>query len=311
MSVDLETVELRSYAELPDRHRGARVLAGTVDARGRALWLLTDPQQDPADRPSARFDAVVAVVDGESEWEVPLTGVHPGARMLDALPDGGFLTVAPAAEPTRSGPAAPANTQVFGPDGTRRADFRIGDGVAFALTDRQGTLWTGYSDEGIFSDPLSAPGLARWSARGERLWAFTPVSGADYIADCYTLNVSEDVVWASTYTGFPLLEIRDQRVYRVRSSPVAGPSGVVVHRDRAVFFGGYGETAGDRLTFCRLGLDSVDEEGQLTLLRPGGERLREGGERPVGASVPAVCRGERLYVADPRTHSWGVYQVSW
>jgi len=46
----LKEVALRQYARLPREYRGLEVLASTIDAYGRALWLLSDsPDAFPDD----------------------------------------------------------------------------------------------------------------------------------------------------------------------------------------------------------------------------------------------------------------------
>ncbi|MBP2051534.1 hypothetical protein J2Z21_004505 [Streptomyces griseochromogenes] len=54
--------------------------------------------------------------------------------------------------------------------------------------------------------PVSAPGLRRWSVTGEPLWSCSPVPGAGWISDRYALTVAERTARACPYTGFPLIE---------------------------------------------------------------------------------------------------------
>lgn len=113
--------------------------------------------------------------------------------------------------------------QVFDALGRPSRTFRVGDAIEHLLTDAAGDLWVGYFDEGVYGDdPLSAPGLRRWSSTGESVWSYQPVDGADWISDCDALNVSGHTAWACTYTDFPLLEIGAGHAIRVRKNPVQG-----------------------------------------------------------------------------------------
>jgi hypothetical protein len=39
------------------------------------------------------------------------------------------------------------NARIIGPDDATRISFHAGDGIEHLLTDRNGTIWTGYFDE--------------------------------------------------------------------------------------------------------------------------------------------------------------------
>ncbi|MCX5329997.1 MULTISPECIES: hypothetical protein [unclassified Streptomyces] len=53
----------------------------------------------------------------------------------------------------------------------------------------------------------------------------------------FVLDVDRRATWAYPYRDFPLLEIRDGRPVRVRTSPVRYAHGVLVHGEHVAFFG--------------------------------------------------------------------------
>src|SRR5262245_61305257 len=93
MPADRPATRLSPYARLPRAYRELHVVHSTIDAHGRAHWLLTER---PADRRSARpYDAVVVTVGDGRPYETQLSAVRPPYAVLDALPDGGFVVAAP------------------------------------------------------------------------------------------------------------------------------------------------------------------------------------------------------------------------
>jgi hypothetical protein len=293
MPGDLPPTELTPYARLPRSHRGRHVVHSTVDARGRAHWLLTDRPPEP--RRGHPYEAVVVTVEDGSVHETVLRGVHPSYSRLDALPDGGFVL---AASRSRRGDD---QVRVLDSRGRPSRTFRVGDGIEDLLVDHAGDVWVGYFDEGVYGDALSSPGLRRWSATGEPLWAYRPLPGFDAISDCYALNVAAETVWACPYTRFPLLEIRADGGLRARGNPVQGAKGLVVEGDRVVFFSPYGDDW-NVLVDCRLSEDAVRPVGYGRLVRPDGADLGRRRRR-------VVCRGSRLYVQQKPWTRWAVLDV--
>lgn len=280
---------LSSYARLPRAYRDLHPRHSTVDAFGGAHWLRTERSD-----PSTPYDAVVVTVaDGGSHatWLGPVSARFP---RLCSLPDGGFV-VADARSRDDDG-----QVRVFDALGRPSWAFRVGDGIEHLLTDEAGDLWIGYFDEGVFGDPLSAPGARRWSSTGTALWEYRPPAGGDLIADCYALNVGRAGAWVYPYTGFPLVEIRKDGSLRARTTEVNGAAGVAVHEGRVAFLGGY-RGARDLLTFARLTDTSVETTRTALLTRPDGTgpaRRRR-----------VVSRGSRLYVQEEPYAEWFVFDV--
>ncbi|GAB2916484.1 hypothetical protein [Streptomyces heilongjiangensis] len=277
------------YARLPCAYHDLRLLHSTVDASGRAHWLL----RTPADTPGPYDAVVVTVGDGTPNTTVlgPVSARHP---RVDALPDGGFVVA-----DARSG-TGDEQVQVFDALGRPSWTFRVGDAIEHLLTDESGDLWIGYFDEGVFGDPLSAAGARRWSATGEGLWEYVPPPGGDGIADCYALNVDRRAAWVYPYTSFPLVEVRDGRPPLLRTTTVRGASGVAVDGERVAFLGGYGRDH-DRLVLAALGGSTVDV---LTTTR-----LAHADGTPLERRRHVVSRGPRLYVRERSGTEWGVLDI--
>nr|WP_237499801.1 hypothetical protein [Streptomyces sp. SID8379] len=270
-------------------------MTSTVDAFGRAHWLLRDRGRDSL----PRYDAlVVSVGSGAAPHETRLSAVTARFPHLDALPDGCFVV----ADARNRTPDA-GQVQVFDATGCCARTFRLGDAIEHLLVDESGELWVGYFDEGTFGeDELSCPGLRRWSAAGEPLWAYTAVPGADFITDCYALNVSGTTGWSCAYTDFALVENRPGRASLARANPVRGAQGLAVHEGRVAFFGGYQDDH-DRLVVCFLAGLEVRTVGTGRLTRPDGSPLRSGRQRIVG-------RGPRLYLQHAPWTDWSVFDLS-
>lgn len=280
---------LASYARLPRAYRDRTVLHSTVDAFGRAHWLLCGARSR-----HGPYDALVVTVEGDYADETRLSAVGSRHPMIGALPAGGFV-LADARSDTGDD-----QVQVFDALGRPSSAFRVGDGIQHLLTDASGDLWIGYFDEGVLGDRLSAPGVRRWSSTGEPLWTYSPGPGARHIVDCYALNVDRRAAWVYPYTDFPLLEVRDGRPTRVRTSPVRSAHGILVHGERVAFFGGSLD-AHDRLVTGRLTDTTVDPLETTRLTRPDGTPL---GRRRV------VCRGSRLYVQEQPATEWTLFDLS-
>ncbi|MEU6802496.1 hypothetical protein [Streptomyces neyagawaensis] len=281
---------LAPYARLPRAYHDLRLLHSTVDAFGRAHWLLRTPEETPGP-----YDAVVVTVDDCASYETALSSVTARHPKVDSFPDGGFVV---ADARSRAGDE---QVQVFDALGRPSWTFRVGDAIEHLLTDESGDLWIGYFDEGVFGDPLSAAGARRWSATGEALWEYSPPPGGDWIADCYALNVDRRAAWVYPYTSFALVEVRDGKPLRARTTRVEGASGVAVHGELVAFFGGYGQDR-DRLVVASLSETSVDTVAV--------SRLRHSDGTPVEPPRRVVSRGPRLYVQERSSTSWCVLDIS-
>ena len=287
----MQTTALSPYAHLPRAYRDHHILASTVDAFGRAHWLLAEraPESEP-------YDAVVVTVEDDRHRTTELSAITARFPRFDALPDGGFVVAAARSRPSEQ------HVQVFDALGRVSWTFRVGDAIEHLLADESGALWVGYFDEGIFGDdPLSVPGLRRWGIHGEELWTHDWRADGE-ISDCYALNVHGTHAWACTYHLFSVLEIRpDRGTTVVRANKVHGAKALAVHGERVVFFSGYGENH-DRFVNAELSDGEVRPRTTRRLTRPGGAGI--------GRRRRVVSRGPRIYIQEKPYTEWAVLDIS-
>lgn len=284
---------LASYARLPRRYGDRPVLRSTVDAFGRAHWMLRGSRG-----PDDLYDAVVVTVEDGCAYETHLSSVRARFPLFDALPDGGFVV---ADARTRDDCD---QVQVFDALGRPSWTFTAGDAIEHLLADESGSLWLGYFDEGVCEDSLSEPGVRCWSSTGTPLWEYSPPPGAEGVVACEALNVHRNAAWAYLYAQSPLLEVRDGRAAQARTAPVTDATAVAVHGSRVALFGGHG-IEHDRLILGRLTETSVEPVEECRLLRPDGIGL---GGSPGDFRV--VTRGPRLYVQERPFTEWALLDIS-
>jgi hypothetical protein len=293
-------VALRPHALLPRQYDHRKVLATTVDAWGRALWLICpDARLEPSGhgKPSVRprtypYDALLVIDEDGTAKEQSLHGVSLRVCHLDALPNGRFVLEG-------YGAVAEKSAQIYGRDGRRRHSFELGRAIEFVMADRRHHLWSAYGDEGVYSDPISYDGLVRWDSGGNRQWSYSAPGGVEYIDTVYALNVDDGTAWASYYPTFPLLEVRADGRITVRRTPVTAPRGIAVHEDEVVMLGG--NRQGDRLHRCRMTASEALLLEEACLTFPNGTPLKKYA-RPVG-------RGRHLYLHGATPRQWYVMDM--
>jgi hypothetical protein len=227
---------LALHAALPDRYAHLKVLASTIDHRGRLIALLTDPGTK------------------SGTHEIPLTGLDLRFSKIDTIGDGIVLASArcepPGVPPDRYGEPIPeeelhltANIQVFDADGMMTAAFYAGDAIYQLMTDRQGNIWTSYSDESSYWFPSRDGtrsygfiiGLACWDQDGALLW-MPGGEGLNIVwMDCYALNVGRELVHASPYTDFPLVELDVNGIRSVTPNPITRCTGLAIDGNELAF----------------------------------------------------------------------------
>lgn len=246
-------------------------------------WVTFGPSRPPSSRR-------VAIARYERESPAPqsvviVEHVPIWHRLIQPLSDGSSVLVGARCQRFKDG-SAERNAIVVDTTGSVVGEGTLGDGIAHVLVDDQDSIWVGYFDEGVFGNdgwhapgvtPLGASGLVRWARGLEKEWEF-PGDPKTHIADCYSLNVADGVTWACTYTGFPLLEIRNDSVKVHETKNVAGPRGVVVADRSIAFLGRWGDSDAALV-------GSIDD---LQALRPETIVAPKGRE---GAARSVVCRG--------------------
>ncbi|MFE5733365.1 hypothetical protein ACFQ7A_20980 [Streptomyces sp. NPDC056528] len=299
-------VALRPYALLPRQYDERKVLATTIDPRGRALWLICPDARFPRrwagrDVPAPvglPFDALVVIDDGGRVRERTLHEVAVNPKAFDALPGGGFVLSG------TMGPDAPSG-QIFGPDGRSRRRFPLGTGLTHLVADHRTGFWTGYDDEGAYSgDRVSTDGLVRWDDRGNLTGVVRPPAPHHRVAGVSAVNVSPSAVHAVYWPGVPLVETGPGGTLRVRTLPVSDPSGLAIDADRLLLLGGTERGTGTAarthaVHHLRLTADKAVLVGREELVFPNGDL--------VGRHARPVCRGPNVFLHTRRTlRQWWV-----
>ncbi|WP_406503600.1 hypothetical protein [Streptomyces sp. NBC_01602] len=285
----MESLRLTPYARLPHRYQGLHMMSSTVDAYGRAHWLLAEHTPQPG--ASDPYDATVVTADSGRMYETHLSAVQLNCPAVDALPDGGFVLA-----DSRS-TIDQQHVQVFDALGRSSWTFRTGDAIAHLIADEAGDLWVGYFDEGVYGkDSLSHPGLRRWSSTGEPLWSFSPGPGLIDMSDCGALNVDGGTAWACPFMHYPLIEVRGDGTVHVRPTSVSGVRGLAVDGERVVFLTGNSTLAHGRIT-----------ETAVEPTRPTTSLVRPDGRVPGPSAV--VCRGSRIHLRERGGTDWSVVDL--
>lgn len=234
---------------------GRESLSGHDEQPGWASFPKSRPSSEPAVALAAYVESS-APVDTVTLVRLPVAFPH-----IQRLPNGSFLIVGSRCKWTCEGPEH--NALIVARDGTIQREGCLGDGLQHVQVGRDGTIWTGYFDEGIFGNygwggtdgptPLGAAGLAAWSSDLTKTWEPDPTQGL--ISDCYALNVTDDAVWICPYTDFPIVRIADGQTKVWTTSNISGPRGILVSGERVALIGSYadpsqllvGHMSGDQL----------------------------------------------------------------
>jgi hypothetical protein len=190
--------------------------------------------------------ARLSIFDGAVEaaaFEFELDSAWP---ILDRFPCGNWIVVTPHSKPGER------NAKIYSTDGNVIREIALGDGIEHIQCDAAGTIWVGYSDEGIFGNggwepqtslpPTSESrlGINRFHDFGTMTWAYTT---DNRLADCYAMNVTPEAVWACYYTDFPILRVNYDGHTRIWENRKAGAHLLAINGEYLVLLGGYGDEA--------------------------------------------------------------------
>lgn len=246
-TVDVQTVWKLSVTEL---WAGRRPLWWTVGPTGELAVLLVHRQNLRRSRYvkgwvgwglQVPFDGVLVIrqADGSLQRR-PIKDVPVRPSHIALLPKSRLLIASGRASKDESGAWSP-NAVLFSLEsGDQETTFCIGDDIPALVTDRGGSIWTAYGDEGIYGGhPESAAGLAGWSAEGQATWAPGGCLPDVPLEGC-TAATEGDVVWLIWYSGSrrggTFLTRITPSTGEVTSwpSPVRDPDGFAVRGSRAV-----------------------------------------------------------------------------
>lgn len=187
---------------------------------------------------------IIVTWDGSEITSTTISNEHVVVHFVQPHPEGYLLA---SANGLWRPEGVENNVMITDTSGTvlRRAVF--GNGISDIRTAPNGTIWVGYSDEGIFGnfgwggpgpDPIGAKGLVKFRPDGGKDWEFDySAAGGSFMDDVYAMNVAEEEdVWIYYYSNFPVVNIRNGD-YRVWNYGTGGATAISVDGDRVLLVG--------------------------------------------------------------------------
>jgi len=263
---------------------GSADLSASTESPGFATFPVSVPERAPS-------VALVSYSEGGNiEKTAHVAGLDVAHPHIELLADGSFLVVGARCYWREAG--AELNAVVYDEGGAvvRRGCF--GDGIEHVQVARDGTIWVGYFDEGVFGnygwgnpgpEPLGSSGIAAWSPDFEKVWELDASAGL--VSDCYTLNVSDHEVLSAPYTDFPIVSIRSGAVAVTPTEGISGPRGILRSGDRIALIGAYRDPG--LLVLGEISNGKFVETARQHLTRPSGDPLPPG---------TVHCRGSVAHV---------------
>lgn len=231
----------------------------------------------PKSLTEASFDAKLTISNSSSTREIAIPNLKSAFPHIDTFPNGDILVAAARCHRWKDG-SFEMNAKVYRVDGTAGAEFCLGDGLEHLAIDREGRIWAGYSDEGVYGnygwgfEPIGRSGLVCFDRSGQRLWEFEPPEEFEYISDCYVLNCAENAVWLCPYVDFPIIRIDADFSVEAWASDLSGPRQMAVDGHRLLVYGGYGEKAKE-CWLVHLRESTAERIAQVKLQLPDGTSL--------------------------------------
>ena len=240
-----------------DKHLEDAVLSDFSVGWDRNIHLLFKQMSESQDKVTAKTPADYTVVELTIDWaggEILDTAVFPLGRLkfqlhyLRAIGED-FLLFRARCAYLEKGPEK--NAWIVSRNGAVLSRFCLGDGINNCVVKSDGTIITGYFDEGVFgnygwADPCSAHGyvppigecgLIAWTSEGATLWKNEKYP----IYDCYAISLDEeDNLWFYYYNEFRLVRtnFKEDSVFEL---PIEGSGAfsVASSGDTFLFQGGY------------------------------------------------------------------------
>ncbi len=192
----------------------------------------------------------LAVVGEFTSYEIELPPLKLTFPHYDLFEDGRVL-LASARAAWRGRDDYDRNGFVFNPaDGTLR-NFLLGDGIEALGVDTGNRIWVSYFDEGVFGnfgwnspgpEGPGSGGLVCFDADGTDLWQFNRDDAADFMVDCYAMNITRSEIWAYYHSDFNLCRIDGRFLPRLFDpGNISGATAFAVSNDGLVFNRQYGE----------------------------------------------------------------------
>lgn len=219
--------------------------------------------------------------------------------LVDMFEDGRVLLAETRAQ-WRNAEDYDKNGFIFDPVSRSLSNFLLGDGIEALGVDSEDRIWVSYFDEGVFGNlGWSTPGphgpgsggLVCFGEDGNILWQFNGNDSADFIDDCYALNVTRNEVWAYYYSDFKLCRVDgcfSPHIFDAVS--VSGASAFAVSDAGLVFNRQYGEDP-DCFHILQRSNDRIGQSSRINASYADG--------RPLDTSV-IFGRGSFLHTIGPK-----------
>ncbi len=249
----------------------------------------------PISRSGLKYAAFLEVASVRSTYEIELHDLSAAFSFVQLLPEGKTLIAGARCLRFKDG-THELNAWVYDANGLLQNQFLLGDGIQHVQTDKNGNIWVGYFDEGVYGNfgwggrgnagPVGAAGLLCFNSNGEKIWEFQPASGTDSISDVYALNVFGNEAWVYYYKDFPLVRIGPDRRLEVWATKTSGARAFAIGNAKVLMFGGYKEKH-TAARFLSLGHREAILHQSVAL------SLTDGGEL---AKATVIGRGNILHV---------------
>ena len=160
------------------------------------------------------------------------------------------------------------HARVHNTNGSLLQTLDLGDAIENLQTTKDGLIWVGYFDEGVFGKDIGNNGLVCFDSKGMPKFLYGELAlsvGLPPIYDCYALNVCEDRVWLSYYNEFPLICLENFQITR-RLGPEASFKAFAIRDQELFFVPAYGGNTVASLNLesnTRKEFDLVDSDGFL------------------------------------------------
>src|SRR5579862_9541356 len=112
-----------------------KALRDKIVGRGKTLFGKS--------RTDLEYSAIISISGRSQNNELSVSGMTATFPLIELLPDGEILVVAPRCRRYPDG-THELNAKVYDHAGLIRRDFLLGDGISHVQTDAEGNLWVGY-----------------------------------------------------------------------------------------------------------------------------------------------------------------------
>jgi hypothetical protein len=242
-------------ADLTEMVGKQKIISATIGPCGEACLLMvaqpdeslafgyekrTDVSVCPRGAAERSYRATFVVYEKGLKQRIELGDIQQAFPTAQPLPNGEILIIGSRCHFGNGDPEK--NAAVYDRCGNLLRRFVVGDGIEEVQTTRDGLIWISYFDEGVFGDDaIGASGIVCFDGQGRKVWDFEAPPEANTMADCYAMNVADDVVWACYYTDFPVVRIDREKKVQAWRNLMTGAGAMAVDDQRVVLWGGYGE----------------------------------------------------------------------